>query len=59
MNIGTVLKHEEIRQEGIKDDFLKDYLGMSDSQAEEIIKQLEENKSPLITKEDSELYEGG
>lgn len=58
MNISTVLKHEEIRQEGIKDDFLKDYLGMSDSQAEGIIKQLEDNKSPLITKEDSELYEG-
>lgn len=56
MNINTVLKHEEIRQEGIKDSFLKDYLGMSDSQAEEIIKQLEDGKFPLITKEDSKLY---
>ncbi|MFR2890237.1 MAG: hypothetical protein ACLTDM_18795 [Clostridium butyricum] len=56
MNINTVLKDEEIRQEGIKDSFLKDYLGMSDNQAEEIIKHLENNESPLITKEDSKLY---
>lgn len=56
MNINTVLKDEEIRQEEIKDGFLKDYLGMSDNQAEEIIKHLEDNESPLITKEDSKLY---